>query len=381
MGSRLSLTTRGAFALGVAPSSAIAGFILGAEELVLLSVALFVLLACGLVQCSVRARMARSGWHIAVHLPSSEIAAGQDLSMMVVLSASGRSASVPTWLEDPTRNWRRVRKATPPQARPSLPNPSLARRLPRLEEGETVAIECGPPTQQRGVFTLRGLRHWCFDSVGLFAQVLNVSPTATITVYPVPVDAGLEDELLQGEEIHATTGTEPITGPVRRQNSGDFAGLRPYVPGDRLRLLYWPALARSGDLVVRDFEDVVPSRVHLVVDVRPVLGNEGCEAALAVAAGIGLRVLSLGTMLELTTSAGDRVAIGPGTEGASALLRAIAAVDVLPTPAPHGRRGAISAPQQLDFPLTSATPLVVTTRIGATTLPGALGFSQLIIAA
>jgi uncharacterized protein (DUF58 family) len=381
MGSRLSLTTRGAFALGVAPSSAIAGFILGAEELVLLSVALFALLACGLVQCSARARVARSGWHIAVHLPSSEVEAGQELSMMVVLSASGRSGSVPTWLEDPARHWRRVRKANPPDTRRTLPNPSLARPLPRLAEGETVAIACAPPTQHRGVFTLRGLRHWCFDSVGLFAQVLNISPTATITVFPVPVDAGLEDELLQGEEVHATTGTEPIAGPARRQSSGDFAGLRPYVPGDRLRLLYWPALARSGDLVVRDFEDIVPSRVYLVVDVRPELGAPGSEAALAVAAGIGLQVLSRGTMLELTTSAGDRVAIGPGTQGASALLRAIAAVDVLPAPIARRRRGMANAPDQRGFPPSSGTPLVVTTGVGAGTLPKSFGFRQLIIAA
>ncbi len=58
MASRLSLTTRGAFAIGIAPSSAIAGFVLGAEELVLLSVALFALLACGFIQCTARARAA-----------------------------------------------------------------------------------------------------------------------------------------------------------------------------------------------------------------------------------------------------------------------------------------------------------------------------------
>jgi uncharacterized protein (DUF58 family) len=315
-----------------------------------------------------------------VHLPVSEVEAGQAMSMMVVLSATGRSGSVPTWLEDPARHWRRVRKVAPEQARTVLPNPSLARPIPRLKEGETIAIDCGPPTQRRGVFALRGLRHWCFDSVGLFARVLNISPSATITVYPVPVDADLDDELLRREEVHATTANDPISGPARRQSSGDFAGLRPYVPGDRLRLLYWPALARNGDLVVRDFEDVVPSRVHLVVDVRPLLGESGSEAALSVAAGIGLRVLSLGTMLDLTTSAGDRLSIGPGTLAALEFLRAIAAVDVLPTPASRRRRPTTNATPQFTLPTASGAPMVVTTRTGAAALPDALGFSQLIIA-
>jgi uncharacterized protein (DUF58 family) len=381
MNSRMSLTTRGAFAIGIAPSSAVAGFVLGAEELVLLSVALFALLACGFIQCAARARVAKAGWHVAIHLPSSEIEAGQKMSMLLVLSASGRGGSVPTWLEDPARSWRRVCRSTPEATRHTLPNPSLSRPLPRLAEGEMVAIDCGPPTQRRGVFSLRGVRHWCFDSVGLFAQLLNVGPTATITVYPVPVVSGLRDELLQGEEVHEATVSDPIAGPAKRQHSGDFAGLRPYVPGDRLRLLYWPALARSGELVVRDFEDIVPSRVHLIADVRALIGDRGIEAVLAVAAGIGLQVLARGTMLEFSTSSGDRVAIGPGTHGTAALLRAIAAVDVTPTPRSARRRGDATAPNQSTFPPSSGRPFIVTTDVGAGSLPASLAFSQLIIAA
>jgi uncharacterized protein (DUF58 family) len=247
-----------------------------------------------------------------------------------------------------------------------------------LAAGETIAIDCGPPTAHRGVFSLRGVRHWCFDSVGLFARLLNVGPTATITVYPVPVDAGLDDRFLQGEEVRETTMSDPIAGPVKRQHSGDFAGLRPYVPGDRLRLLYWPALARSGELVVRDFEEIVPSRVQVVADVRSVLGVQGGEAVLAAAAGIGLQVLARGTMLEFSTSSGYRIAIGPGSHGVSALLRAIAAVDLLPTPT---RRRGSSPSDQPAFLSSPGLPLIVTTKVGANALPNALSFSQLIIAA
>ncbi len=46
---RVTLTTRGAVALGVVPVSALAGALLGAEELVLLSVALCILLLWSLV--------------------------------------------------------------------------------------------------------------------------------------------------------------------------------------------------------------------------------------------------------------------------------------------------------------------------------------------
>ena len=85
---------------------------------------------------------------------------------------------------------------------------------------------------------------------------------------------------------------------------GDFSGIRPYIPGDRLRLLYWPALARRGELMVRDFEDSGSHRVQVVADVRPLLGASGCESVLATAAGVGLQALARGSVVELSTTAG-----------------------------------------------------------------------------
>jgi uncharacterized protein (DUF58 family) len=171
----------------------------------------------------------------------------------------------------------------------------------------------------------------------------------------------------------------------RRDSFGDFSGIRAYVPGDRLRLLYWPALARSGELMVRDFEDSGPHRVHVVADVRALIGEAGSESVLATVAAVGLQVLAQGSVVELSTTAGERVAIGPGPLGAIALLRAIASLEIPQAqalPRWRGRRPATAMPpkREAELPPTAGTPLVVTTAEGMRALPGAYGFAHVVVA-
>ena len=403
---RLTLTTRGVIAVCLAPISAVAGLLLGAEELVLVSIALGTLLVCAVAQSAYRARRARGNWRISVDLGVHDAEVESTLPMTVGLalapapasasaSASaavraGRGGAIPLWLEDPQHCWERVRRlvdATP--ARPRMPNPSVVVRVPLLDSDPgAVATQLHflAPTESRGVFNLRGMRLWCFDSFGLVAQLVAVGPSATITVHPVPLVVELGDEILRGEQGTDDHPVARVTQP-RRDSFGDFAGLRPYVPGDRLRLLYWPALARSGELLVRDFEDDGPHRVHVVADLRTLIGDEGAESVLATVAGVGLLVLAQGSVVEFSTTSGERVAIGPGPLGAIALLRAIAGIETvapsLTSPWWAGRRqvrAPLSREDERELHPIAGTPLLVTTEAGLRALPASFGLAHVVIA-
>jgi uncharacterized protein (DUF58 family) len=387
---RLTLTTRGVAALGLIPVSALAGALLGAEELVLLAFALSTLLLSGLVQSAYRAGVARTNWRVGIELPTTEAAVGGHLEMSVTLAAAGRGGVTPVRLEDPDDCWERVSRASPAKrARPRRPSPSHVVRVPQVQSGATVQFHISVPTERRGVFALAGLRLWCFDCFGLIAQRVAVGPSATVVVHPVPAPVELRDEVLRGDG-----GTEdnplPVSTFPKRDSFGDFSGIRDYVPGDRLRLLWWPALARNGDLMVRDFEDSGPHRVHLVADVRALLGESGCESVLATAAGVGLEVLAQGSAVELSTTTGERIAIGPGPFGEQALLRAVAGVEIsADTPQPQRaagrwrvRRRAVVSPvaPEREFHLMAGTPVMVTTEVGVQALPGSLGFAHVVLA-
>jgi len=383
---RLTLTTRGVIAVCLAPISAVAGVLLGAEELVLVAVGLATLLVSGLAQSAYRASRARNNWRISVELSANEAEVDSTLALTVTLAGADRRGDGPVWLEDPEHCWERVtRTVSAAPSRLGKPNPSVVLRVSPLEGDAHSPRRFLAPTESRGVFALRGMRLWCFDSFGLVAQLVAVGPSATITVHPVPLVVELGEEALRGDQ--QTEGNQPIarlTHP-RRDSFGDFAGLRAYVPGDRLRLLYWPALARSGELMVRDFEDDGPHRVHVVADVRPLVGEEGAESVLATVAGVGLLVLAQGSVVELSTTSGERMAIGPGPLGATALLRAIAGIEtVAPSVVPRWwtrrRTMAASGADHHEIHPTSRTPLIVTTASGVRSLPGAFGLAHVVIA-
>jgi uncharacterized protein (DUF58 family) len=388
---RLTLTTRGVAALGLIPVSALAGALLGAEELVLLAFALCALLLSGLVQSAYRASVARTNWRVGIELPTSEAAVGGSLEMSVTLAAAGRGGGTPVRLEDPDQCWERVGRAAPAKrARPRRPSPSHVVRVPPVESGATAQFRIWGPTAHRGVFTLPGLRLWCFDSFGLIAQRVAVGPGATIVVHPVPAPLELADDVLRADGGTEDNPPQAAASFPRRDSFGDFSGIRDYVPGDRLRLLWWPALARNGDLMVRDFEDSGPHRVHIVADVRALIGESGCERVLATAAAVGLEALAQGSVVELSTTTGERIAIGPGPLGEHALLRAIAGVETAAQAAPRevaGRRWRVRrrvtappvAPER-EFHLLAGTPVMVTTAAGAQALPGSLGFARVVLA-
>jgi hypothetical protein len=89
--------------------------------------------------------------------------------------------------------------------------------------------------------------------------------------------------------------------------------------------------------------------------------------------------------MELSTTAGERVAIGPGPLGATALLRAIAALEIPQAQAlPRWRRrrpaSAGLAKHEAGLPPTAGSPLVVTTSAGMRALPGAYGFAHVVVA-
>ena len=378
---RATLTTRGVIALGLTPVSALAGALLGAEELVLLSIALFLLLLGGLVQCAYRAGRDRDVWRVGVDLAASDVEVGGLLTVRVGVGSSGRGGATPVWLEAPDSGWFRVGAW---EGRRPLPNPALVRRVPPLEGGATASFSSVAPTWSRGVFTLAPLRLWCADSFGLVARVVATGPRATVTVYPAPIAVDLDENLLRGE-----TGAEESQNliPVARRGSdslGDFSGIRPYVPGDRLRLLFWPALARRDELMVRDFEDSGSHRVRVVADIRSRIGPGGCESVLATVAGVGLAALALGSLVELSTTAGEQMAIGPGPHGPLALLRAVASVETgvpaVPSRRRWLRRVVPTGPAERDLPLRAGTQLLVTTEEGARTMAGPFGSAHLVIA-
>ncbi len=101
------------------------------------------------------------------------------------------------------------------------------------------------PPRPRGRFRpprLRVRTDWPFGLLRVWSWVW---PDVDGIVYPACVDHGLSPP-----EQPASSGLDrPRTG-----GQEDFAGLRPYQPGDSPRRISWPAYARTDELLVKAFE-------------------------------------------------------------------------------------------------------------------------------
>ena len=87
-----------------------------------------------------------------------------------------------------------------------------------------------------------------------------------------------------------------------------FAGVRPFQPGDSLRLIHWRATARLGSTVSRRLEPARGRAVMLVVDVQTVDGpvltwdEDTFESLTVVAASLARRLLADGASLGMAAA-------------------------------------------------------------------------------
>ena len=251
----------------------------------------------------------------------------------------------------------------------------MAKRLPDIRPGSDVTLSISVPTTRRGLLTLSDIGLWCEDPFRLVSRRITVAPPAHVIVYPTPAEVSRHD---RPPGAHPRGRERSSSAGAPNTFSGDeLSGLRPYAPGDRLTRLHWPSLARSGDLVVREFVEPEAGSLSLLVDLRPSAHDaDSIEPTIARAAGLGIEALRGGLTVELCTSTGDRMVIAPGTAGRQTLLRALALLGPASAPPAVTRRfgdrptgGAVWATASLD-----ADVVLITTATGAAqpALPEAL---------
>jgi uncharacterized protein (DUF58 family) len=352
------LSTRGAV-LGVgAGCSAIAGLVYGVEEFVFLAMAVAVLLVVGTVSVWRRQRVCRRAVRVGVRVPVAELPAGQSAVVELTVTRVGSHRRPPVLVEDPALHWSVshpglgdtgiVGSRRPPSApgpRSAAPSGwwserpggrderrrrardrhavSWARRLPDAGPDETATLMIPVPTRTRGLVRLADVGLWCEDPFRLVSRRVVVAPPAHVLVYPDPAPVAPHT---RASGAHPGGRERSTTVPAYGALSGnELSGLRPYAPGDRLTRLHWPSVARTGELVVRDFVEPEAGSLSLLVDVRPTAHRGGSiETTIARAAGLGLGALRQGLTVELCTSAGDRVVIAPNPAGRQTLLRVLA---------------------------------------------------------
>jgi len=178
---------------------------------------------------------------------------------------AGETARFPLHLENPSR-----------QGRFSV---GLARQRAEqdfadIPPGSDAMLELQVPAPRRGIVTAGRFTLFTRYPIGLFYAWAPVELPAACLVYPRPDEAPLPQpagNAERGETNNAAAGDD------------DFAGLKPYHPGDSPRRIAWKAVARGRALLTKQF--VGQAAEELWLDWADLPAHLDVEARLSRLAG------------------------------------------------------------------------------------------------
>jgi len=201
----------------------------------------------------------------------------------------------------------------------------------KIPEGKTQRTSYRHTFGKRGLYTLSGYRLATKFPFALFRKSRDVETPVDVLVYParVVVPRPPQRAHTRGDATNARMG--------RR---GEFFGLREHRTGDDRRDVHWKSSARSGRLMVREYEDELARRIAIAVDnalpkaVREAIEDgavlpaheaeiAAVERAISVAASLATVYLEAGWTVEVVAR-GVAVAPGVGRMHEAKINRALA---------------------------------------------------------
>lgn len=223
---------------------------------------------------------------------------------------------------------------------------------------------------KRGLYELSGYRLATKFPFALFRKSRDIEAPLEVLVYPARVT-------VPRPAPKSTSTGDAIANRLGRR--GEFFGLRERRVGDDRRDVHWRSSARTGRLLVREYEDELARRVVIGVDnalpkhvreavtdnaLTPELETQvtGVERAISVAASLATSYLEVGWTVELCAR-GLHVAAGVGRMHEAKLLRALA---LLPYAAEDDEFAPI--PARVESVLVTAKAVASSNRPSATTV-------------
>jgi len=220
----------------------------------------------------------RATYTVDLQLNPHRVVAGERALGQMTVTNSGERALLPARMELPVGS-----------GIAEFVIPGLA---PAAEHDELFAV----PTHRRAVIVAGPAISVRGDQLGLLRRTVRWTEAVELFVHPVTTRiassaAGLMRDL-EGEI------TKKITS-----DDISFHALRAYEPGDALRNVHWRTSARTGQLMVRQFEETRRTQLTLVhsAENRYYASEDEFELAVSVTASLALRVIRDGTGLSVVS--------------------------------------------------------------------------------
>jgi Protein of unknown function DUF58 len=267
------ISTIGWLALALATISLILSAVLGWEEFFFLGIAL----VAAVVVAGAFA-FGRSTYQVEIELTPRRVVAGERALGKMVVTNNGPKRLLPTRMELPVGN--------------GLAEFGIPTLQPNAEQEELFAV----PTERRAVILAGPAVSVRGDQLGLVRRTVRWTSQLELFVHPVtthlaPSQAGLVRDL-EGQVSKKITDSDI-----------SFHALRAYVPGDDRRYVHWRTSARTGQLMVRQFEETRRSQLTIIHSTQSsyYADQDEFELSVSVTASIAAQVIRDGTQIDIVS--------------------------------------------------------------------------------
>jgi uncharacterized protein (DUF58 family) len=171
--------------------------------------------------------------------------------------------------------------------------------VPRLGAGEAHEELFAIPTSHRGVLAVGPVSVLRGDPLGLFERTHDRRQAVELFVHPRTTS-------LDGLSLGHMRDLEGLPVQQLERDDVSFHALREYQPGDDLRHVHWKSTARTGDVMVRQYEQTRRSHFVVGLSTHPDEYREPdeFELAVSVAGSVGLRALRDSRVLDARVQSG-----------------------------------------------------------------------------
>ncbi|MGZ0712049.1 DUF58 domain-containing protein (plasmid) [Coraliomargarita sp. W4R53] len=283
----------------------------------------------------------RTAYEVSLDLTRTRVVVGERAVGALTLSNSGGRAILPSRVVLPVGAGRGVFA------------------VGRLAAGESVEELFAIPTNKRGVLTVGPVSVVRGDPLGLLERVHRRDTPVDLYVHPRTVT-------FEGQSLGFLRDLEGLAATDLSPDDVSFHALREYSPGDDLRHVHWKSTARTGTVMVRQYEETRRSHFVLALSRNPAdYGNDAeFELAISAAGSLGLRAVRDSRQVDLQVQ-GRQISVPTGKR----LLDTLAGLD-------HSRpreggvlelAGKVAA----SIPLASVVVLLCGSRVDVSTLRAA----------
>lgn len=281
---------RGGQATSRLPLSPLGWIVLGSGIALLLTGALYSWIECivmgGVLLLALAAAvpfvLGRSAYGVDVDLHPRRVMVGQTASGRLLVRNTGSSSLLPGRFELPVGG-----------DHAEFAIPGLA---PAQVHEELFTV----PTSHRGVIPAGPARSVRGDALGLLRRIVRWTGVIELFVHPRTVRletsaSGLRHDL------------EGVSSAKVTDRDLAFHALRPYEAGDDRRSIHWRTTARTGRLMVRQFEETRRSQLTIGLTVHPegYADDDEFELAVSVAASIAQQFMRDSLGVDIVTERGQ----------------------------------------------------------------------------